>query len=64
MKKNYDKNNYCLRDMTMFPNGNIGGFLTQTVETNSKLFIIIPNNQSNQLTQIHGTYLSTQQRLI
>ena len=25
-KKNNGKNNYCLRDTTMFPNGNIGGF--------------------------------------
>ena len=25
-KKNYAKNIYRLRDMTMFPNGNIGGF--------------------------------------
>ena len=25
-KKMFAKNIYCLRDMTMFPNGNIGGF--------------------------------------
>ena len=39
-------------------------FSTQNVETNSKLFILIQSNKSNQLIQVHDTFPSTWQRLI
>ena len=63
-QKNYVKNIYRLRDMTMFLNGNIGGFQQKVLKPIQMLFISIQNNQKNQLIRVHGTCPSTWQRLI
>ena len=63
-KKNYAKNIYRLRDMTMFPHGSIGGFLHKLLKPIQSCLFQSKNNQSNYNFMIHGTFPITWQRLI